>query len=245
MSLLADAQRIAEEFADKYKNQALGIIFTGALARNYFDKFADIDIVIIGKKSLPMVKSVPRNGTYKGFVIDYWTTTLSQLMKQNWSMPMRWAFSEAVVYHDTKGTMKKLIKEKARFLKSERKSLMIEGIIQSEWFCSTLPEVWAARDDIVSAHGMFDKGVQHFFEALFSYNNRLVPYEKWRLNYARALPWLPKQFENKLKEIYLVRRLDKQELDRRKRTFMYLWKQLEPRIVKETKMTLKEMDALV
>ncbi len=245
MSRLEKARSVAEEFSEKYKKDALGIIFQGALARDYFDKFADIDIIVIGKKKLQMVPSVPRNAKYKGFVIDYWTTSLKELKKKEWSMSMRWSLSEAIVYHDTNGIIKKLLKERAKFLKGERRWLMIEGTIQSEWFCNSMPELWVSRGDIVSAHAVFDKGMQHFYEALFAFNNCLVPYEKWRINYARKLPWVPKKFDEKLKEIYLVKSLSKKELERRKNAFMYIWNQFAPKIEKEVKLTIKEMDKMV
>jgi len=55
---------------------------------------------------------------------------------------------------------------------------------------------------------------------------------------------LPHGFEEKVKEIYIVKALNQKELQRRKRAFMYLWRQLSPRIEKEVGMSIKEMDKL-
>ncbi|MBI4174578.1 MAG: nucleotidyltransferase domain-containing protein [Candidatus Aenigmarchaeota archaeon] len=242
---LETARKVAEEFAEKYRKKSIGIIFHGALARGYFDKFADIDIIIVGERKMGAIPPVPRNGKFKGFVIDYYTITLKEFEKKEWPMTGRLALSEAIVYHDPTGAIKEAIKKKARFNKGERKFLMIEGIIQSEWFCKELPKLWVHRGDIVSAHAMFDKGMQFFYQALFAYNNRLVPYEKWRLNYARKLPWLPERFDENVGEVYLVKSLTPKELGRRTKAFMRMWEQLAPRAEKETRMSLKQMDALV
>lgn len=243
---LDKARKIAEELAEKYKKKgAIGIVFLGALVRGYFDSHADIDIIVFTRKPTKRKGREPI-GKYKGFDIDLWLTTIEHMNKTfDWPMPGRWAWSQADIYYDPTGKIKKIKREKARFNKGERKWLMIEGIVQSEWFCNFLPDLWVTRKDIVSAHAMFDKGLQHFFEALFAFNKQLVPYEKWRLNYSRKLKWLPRRYDEKINEVHIVRTLNKKELQRRKKAFMYLWKQLFQKIEKEVGMSIKEMDRLV
>ncbi len=239
------ARLVAEEFAEKYKKKSIGIIFSGALARGYFDRYADLDIIIVGKNKLKRIPSVKRNEKYRGFQMDYHTTTLEDLKNKEWPMEQRWAFSEAIIYHDTKNIIKRLIEYKAMFLKGERKWLMIEGTVQSKWFCSQLPDLWVSRGDVVSAHSMFSEGLKYFFNALFALNNGLVPYEKWTLNYSRKLKWLPDRFEEKIKDVYLVRSFTNKELERRKEAFMYLWNQLWKNVRKEVRMSFEDMDRLV
>jgi len=46
-ALLTNARRIAHEFAQQYiRDDIVGIVFLGAIARGYFDHAADIDIAL-------------------------------------------------------------------------------------------------------------------------------------------------------------------------------------------------------
>lgn len=69
--MLTESRKIAEQFSNKFKKKEIvGIMFIGALARGYFDKFADIDIIILTiKKVKPRGLPVKK---YKGFHFDAW-----------------------------------------------------------------------------------------------------------------------------------------------------------------------------
>jgi predicted nucleotidyltransferase len=232
---LSKATVAAQQFAGGYKRKGVaGIFFMGALARGYFDKYADIDIVIVARKSsklrfdyrLPIPK-------YEGFELDAWVGCLEDMKKKSWSMDRRWSFSEAKIYYDPYGELRRLLKEKCRYRKRERRWLIMEGTVQSEWFANRLPKVWVSRGDMLSAHAMFGYGVSYLLQAVFAINKRLIPYKKWDLNYSRKLPWLPDRFHEKLGEIYTMRDLTREEIDRRRRAFMYIWGPVRKRAEKE------------
>ena len=241
-----EALEVAKEFVERYKRaDVVGIVFLGALARGYFDKYADIDISILkGKNS--KIKSIPvKYVRFRGYEIDYAVNNFEDASKTEWTMAGRWAHSQAMIYYDPDGLVKKLIQKKCKLSAKERRWLMIEGTTQSEWYGNDLPKVWIHRKDLLSAHSMFFKAIDHFLDALFALNNRLVPDHKWKLNSAMKLEWLPKDFRKRVNEVLRVSKLDEAELRRRSRDFMHLWKQLKPKVEKEVNMRYEKFRKLV
>lgn len=243
---LDEALEVARDFVKRFKQPGLvGIVFLGAIARGYFDKYADIDISILKRKNSKM-KTIPVEYVqFRGYEIDYAVNNFEDASKTEWTMAGRWAHSRAMIYYDTDGMVRRLIQEKCKLSAKERRWLMIEGTTQSEWYGNDLPKVWVHRKDLLSAHLMFFKAIDYFLDALFALNNSLVPDYKWKLNYSMKLEWLPRDFRKKIKEVLKTSPLNKTELLRRTENFMYLWKQLKPKVEKEVNMNYEKFRKLV
>ena len=245
--LLKKAEGIAKEFADKYKKEGIvGIVFLGAIARGYFDKNADIDIIIFKSKSC---KSVPTlNVGYKKvneIEVDYSISEYESSLQKNWDMAERWAFSTSKIYYDPKGMIKSLLEEKVPLKEEERRNLMIDGIVQSEWYINDLSKTWVERGDLLCAFHQFGKGLSHFFNAIFSFNNELIPDYKWKLNIIKQMNILPKNFNKKLEEVLLTKEISEEEVERKRKAFMFLWKDFLPLVEKEVGLSFKNMEKLV
>ncbi|KYH36999.1 MAG: hypothetical protein AYL29_009240 [Candidatus Bathyarchaeota archaeon B24] len=243
---LAEAISVAEEFASKLKRKGVvGIVFLGGIARGYFDKFSDIDIIIFKEKKAELGMRREDEIEFKGFKIDYEITNYEDKLKSEWDIVERWAFSKAKVFYDPQGKIKALIDMKVRLKEEERRWMIIEGMTQSEWYCNYCSESWIYRNDVLSAHRSINLALEYLMKALFGLNNQLLPSEKWLMYLVQRLKWLPRGFNEKLKEILLIREFSIKELQRRRNALNYLWKQMLPRAEKEVGMRFDEFKRLV
>ncbi len=243
--LLERATRIAEEFAQKYiSDRMVGIVFLGAIARGYFDRSADIDIAMFKKRGTetPLTKKFYR---IEDLEVQVWLSDYEDELTHPWDMAKRWTYSQSRVYYDPQKKIERLIKEKVPLMPGERKWLMMSGLSLSEWYIRRLTQLWVERGDMVSAHHMIDQGLIYFFDMLFGLNNELVADMKWRHYCVEQLERLPRNFEERLKEVMILRSFTEEELDRRKSAFMEMWQEMRPVIEEELKMTFEEIEQLV
>ncbi|RLE72839.1 MAG: hypothetical protein DRJ37_01910 [Thermoprotei archaeon] len=243
---LASALAVAEEFASRFKREGvIGIVFLGGIARGYFDKFSDIDIIIFKRKNVDLGVKMEGEFEYKGFRIDYEIVDYEDLAELEWSMEMKWAFSMVKIFYDPEEKIKSLIEKKVRLRDEERKWLIIEGVTQSDWYCNTVSESWIYRNDPISAHYSIICALEELVKALFMLNNELLPPSKWRIYLVQSLKWLPEEFNEKLKEVLLVRDFSIEELKRRRESLNYLWRQVLPKAEREVGMKFSEFKKLV
>ena len=141
-------------------------------------------------------------------------------------MPKRWTFSESEIRYDPAGAVARLLQEKVPLRSPERRWLLVSGITLSEWYCNRLSDLWVERGSLTSAHSMFGPGLNHFFDALFSLNDQLVPDHKWRHFCAERLSRLPKDYSNRMQNILTTREISLGDLKRRRRTFMTMWQEV-------------------
>jgi predicted nucleotidyltransferase len=242
----AEATAVAKEFASKLKRKGVvGIVFLGGIARGYFDKFSDIDIIVFKKKKAKLGMKPEDEIEYKGFKIDYEITDYEDSVKSEWETVKKWTFSTAKIFYDPEGKIGTLIREKVRLKDKERKWMIIEGMTQSEWHCNDCSESWVYRNDIESAHRSINLALEYFMKAIFGLNNELLPDEKWLMYEVRRLKWLPEGFNEKLKEIILIKDISIKELRRRRNALNRLWKQVLPKAEKKVGMKFDEFKRLV
>jgi len=243
---LAEATAVAEEFASKFRRKGVvGIVFLGGIARGYFDKFSDIDLIVFKRRRMRLGIKHEDEIEYKGFKIDYEIVNYDDSAKSEWEMEKRWAFSNAKIFYDPEGKIRALLSKKVHLKNKERKWIIMEGITQSEWYCNEGSESWIYRSDMMSANRSINIALEYLMKALFGLNNQLLPDEKWRIYQGQRLKWLPKRFKEKLKEIILIKDISIKELQRRRNALNYLWKQMLPKAEKEVGMKFDEFKKLV
>ena len=243
---LADALAIAEEFASRFKREGVvGIVFLGGIARGYFDKFSDVDIIVFKRRNVDLGMKTEYELKYKGFVIDYEIVNYEDFVESEWDIERRWAFSKVKIFYDPEGKIKALIDRKVCLKDEEKKWLIIEGVTQSEWYCNVVSESWIYRNDVVSAHYSIFIALDELVKALFMLNNRLLPGSKWRIYLVQRLEWLPEEFNEKLREVLLIKDFSIKELERRRSALNYIWRQILPKAEKEVGMKFNEFKKLV
>ena len=239
--LLEKATQVAKEFAQQYiRDDIVGIVFLGAIARGYFDHSADIDIALFKKQASEIVL------TNKFLKIDdlevqIWLSDYESELTLPWDMSRRWTYAQGQIYFDPLGKIAQLLKEKVPLKAEEKKWLMMSGLTLSEWYINRLTQLWVERGNVVSAHHMFDQGLDYFFEMLFGLNNELVADMKWRYYCVERLERLPSHFQERIKDTMLLHSFSLEELVRRREAFMEIWREMKPMIEAEVQMSFDEM----
>ncbi|MGA2503238.1 MAG: hypothetical protein ABSG01_04020 [Anaerolineales bacterium] len=244
-SQLEQATQVAKEFAQQYVgDEIVGIVFLGAIARGYFDHSADIDIAIFYKKT----STIPLESQFlkvQGFEIHIHLEKYDSGIQPIWDMAKRWTYSQCQIYYDPKGLISQLLQEMVPLKPEERKWLLMSGLALSDWYINSLAHLWVERGNMVSAHHMFDQGLNYFFDLLFAINNELVADMKWRYYCVEKLPRLPRNFHERIKDVMLLKEFSVEEIDRRQQAFMELWQQMVPLVEQEVKMPYAEIKNLV
>ncbi len=244
-ALLAKATRVAEEFAKQFVgDDMVGIVFLGAIARGYFDRSADIDIALF-KKQTSQISLTNKFFTIEGFEVQVWLSDYESELTSPWDMPKRWTYSQGKIYFDPQNNISQLLDDKVPLKPEEKRWLMMSGLTLSEWYVNRLTQLWVERGNIVSAHHMFDQGINYFFDMLFGFNNELVADMKWRYYCVEQLERLPGNFQERLKDAMTLRSLTVDELERRKNAFMEMWQEMKPIIEEEVQMTFDEMVQII
>ena len=165
--LLEKAHRIAKEFVQSYIcDDIVGVVFLGAIVRGYFDHSADIDIAIFKKKG-SQIPITLKFYTIEDIEVQIWLSDYESELSDPWDMAKRWTYSQSLIYFDPEEKISQLLKEKVPLKPEERKWLMMSGLSLSEWYINRLTQLWIERGNIISAHHMFNQGLNYFFDMLF------------------------------------------------------------------------------
>lgn len=243
--LLEKANRVAKEFIQKYINDnVVGIVFLGAIVRGYFDHLADIDIAVFKKQNseVPLTKKFYK---IEGLEVQIWLSDYESELTIPWEMAKRWTYSQCRIYFDSQDKISHLLQEKVPLKPEEKKWLMMSGLTLSEWYINRLTQLWIERGNIVSAHHMFDQGIIYFFDMLFGLNDELVPDMKWRYYCVEQLKHLPHNFQEWIKETMNLHAFTVEEIERRKRAFMEMWREMQPIIEENVQMTFEEIEQIL
>ena len=244
-SLLEKATRLAMEFAQPYRrDEIVGIVFLGAIARGYFDESADIDIALFKRQGA----DIPLAGQFlkvEGLEVHVHLETYEAELAAAWEMGKRWTYSQGEIHYDPSGMIAELLAEKVPLKPDEKKWLMMSGLVLSEWYINRLTQLWVERGNMISAHHMFHQGLDYFFDLLFGINDELVADMKWRSYCVEKLALLPHNFHERIQEVMTLKAFTIEEIERRQRAFMEMWKQMTPLVEQEVKMSYDEMVAVV
>jgi hypothetical protein len=244
-TLLEKAKQVATKFAQQYANDDIvGIVFLGAIARGYFDHSADIDIALFKKQAAEI--SLPNKFLkIDGLEVQCWLSDYESELTNPWDMSKRWTYSQGQIHYDPVGKIARLLQEKVPLQPEEKKWLMMSGLTLSEWYVNRLTRLWIERGNIVSAHHMFDQGLNYFYDMLFGLNNQLVADMKWRYYCVEKLEILPAHFKEKIKETMILHTFSIEELERRQKAFMEIWQEMKPVIEEQVQMSFDEMLQIV
>ncbi len=244
-NLLEKARRAAREFSEPYmREDVIGVVLLGAVARGYFDQAADIDVAIFREHSSE--GAFPPQYTHiEGLEIQCWLSDYESELPAKWDMPRRWTYSQGQVIYDPAGKIARLLKEKVPLKAEERKWLLMSGAALSEWYVNRLTRLWRERGNLVSAHHMFDRGLDYYFDMLFALNDELVADTKWKYYCVERLARLPAGFRQGVAEAMVVRSLSVEELDRRRAAFMSIWQEMLPLVENELQMPYSEFSQMV
>ncbi|MBN2086683.1 MAG: hypothetical protein JW748_15825 [Anaerolineales bacterium] len=240
-ALLEKAARIAKAFVQPYlRDDIVGIVFLGAVARGYFDRSADIDIAIFTRSG----SNAAMPGKFQkveDMGVQCWISDYETELAAPWDMAKRWTYARAQIVFDPGGRIARLLEEKVPLKPEERKWLLMSGLTLSEWCVNRLTQIWVERGNIISAHQMIDQGLVYFFDMLFGLNEELVADMKWRYYCVEQLERLPGEFRERIQDVMALHAFTLEELERRKAAFMGMWREMQPAVEKEAGLSFDEM----
>jgi len=243
--LLAKAKRVAKEFAQQYiGDDMVGIVFLGAIVRGYFDHASDIDIALFKKANSQL--ALP-NQFFKveGLDLHCHVADYESELAAPWAMAKRWTYAQSEIDYDPDGKLAQLIAEKVPLQVAERKWLLMSGLALSDWYINDLSQLWVTRGNLISAHHMFNEGLDYFLQLLFALNHELVADVKWRYALAERLRQLPANFQEQMQATMLLHVFSSAELERRRAAFRPMWRELLPLVEQAVQLSYAEIRELV
>ena len=212
-----------------------GIVFLGGLARGFADRSSDLDItVLLDKSDDSLRRQVGQIGLEEqkrtGVDMDLEVHHLEDFERKRWSEVDRWDFSIAKVTFDPNGKVTKMISAKLRVPESFWIRRVVLCAEYMKWYCcppsdnvGTIVETSVERGDLAAAQYCLNYALDLLLRSLFALNKTFLPPQKWRLVYARNLPWLPRNYESTLVDLLTVKSVSKKDVSRRIGLIRSLW----------------------
>jgi len=261
MKKLKGENRI-EEFRQTAKNLAskiasyegvVGIVFIGGLVRGFADRFSDLDItVFIDRKDEDLKRRIYNvglsEGKASGIDVDLEIHFIEDFKRYRLNEADRWEFSRAKIFFDPKGEVERMFREKLRV----SESFWIKRIVVCgeylKWYCcppkedvGTVAETWIERGDLLAAHYCLNYAIELLIRIVYALNKEFLPAPKWRLYHSYSLKWLPKGYKRLIKEAMKNEEISIKDFERRLLAIRALWREIMPKIEKETGLTTEKI----
>lgn len=215
--LVKAAWEVADEVSSAFtgKRGVVGVVYLGALARNYFDAHSDVDIVVYKRRGFRIGWPREKEYEYRGFAIDLEIRDYERDLYRSWGFEERWVFLHALVRYDPEGLVKRLLELKVPLSERERQKLLGEELARAGWSMGDI-DAWLHRGDRLSAHFAAITALRHLLRALAALNGIPPPPDKWLLHVAASLGEKPPRLDELMRDALLASSLASAEFERRK-----------------------------
>ena len=215
------AQQFAERFASH--KGVMGVLLTGGVARGHADHFSELDLAVYLKR--PHYEDWTRRGLapfpegdscLDGWHVDFEYLCYEDESEAEWEHTKRWDHSYAVILHDPQGLMREMLAHKAILTEEEKQRLTSRHLIlYGDYFCGLVAPSWVQRGDLLAAHHCLNIALDSLIKALFLANEELIPFDKWTLNLSYTLAWMPQDWQERVGQALLVRKVTQTDVERR------------------------------
>ena len=248
-------RRIAKGLASKISSceGVAGIAFVGGLVRGFADKNSDLDIIVLlTRKDESLRKQInelaPNEAKSHSVDLDMEVHFLEDFRKRKWDEIDRWEFAKAEIVFDPERVFREVLSEKLRLPKSFWIRRIVVVAEYLKWYCcpphenvETVAENWVERGDMQSAHYCLNYCVDLMLKILFALNKEHLPAPKWQLFYSRHLKWLPKGYEDLIKDAMVIRSFSLEDFNLRLEALREMWESILPKIRSETGLTVDKV----
>jgi len=242
---------VAERLASKISlcEGVIGIVFIGGLVRGFADKFSDLDTtVFLNKRNEGLRKKICSLGIDEerrsGIDIDLEVHFLEDFERRKWDEADKWEFSKTEIVFDLEGEVKKVFEEKLKAPKDFWTKRIVACAEYLKWYCcptrediGTVAESWIERGDLTAAHYCLNYAVDLLIRIIFALNREFLPAPKWRMFYSYTLNWLPKGYNELIKEAMSLRSFSVRNFNKRLEAIRKIWQEIVPKIKEETGLT--------
>lgn len=186
----------------------IAIILTGSAGRGDFDKFSDIDNVVIVSDNYHLNKIKEGKFDYYGYLFDTRIISLSNF-KKNWSEDEYFAYLNGKLVFDRKDCANKIILSKRQKWDSELPKKISMKLVElsvifdfkDNWRglkTITHFDKFIQRHDYISAARLLNFGQEDILDIIYLVNDVPVPDYKNKIKLLTSLKWLPKNFKYEL-----------------------------------------------
>jgi hypothetical protein len=216
----------AEELANRFSGYdgVVGVLLTGGVARGYADHFSELDLAIYLKQcrfeewTFSGWAPFPEGDSLlDGCHVDIDYMCYEQELKEDWEHIKRWDRSYALILYDPEGLVRDLLTLKAVLGEGEKATLVNRHLVlYGDYLIDLVVPSWVHRGDLFAAHHCLNIALDSLVKAVFLANDELIPFEKWSLNLSYTLEWVPKDWRKWIEQALLVKKVSKEDVDRRR-----------------------------
>ena len=217
MDMLQEYQRVADAFVAKMWEHpdVEGVIHLGGIARQRADEYSDIDLAVFSNQRLKWLRTGEQE-TPEGYDLEVFNIAMDSGF-DNWDEIKREAYQEGVIAFDRNGKVAEFMKRALTYPEDYRIAMTAELIFAIAWHgwiytpfrnksaknyrWLLTEELWHLRGDKNNAFYTAHYCLEKYLELLFVINRRWLPDYKWRYIRARALPWLPVDYEETMNQL--------------------------------------------
>lgn len=212
----------------------VGIMLDGGISRGFADALSEIDVVLFlhreqfeqyHSKLTPTALGITM---LDGYLYDIKLCCYEEEMECAYGQVELWDLSYAQILYDPQGELQHLFDVKLK----ETVDLDSAGgyLFDAWWHYRLAGDIWVAREDCVQGHFMLNTAITPLLSALYVINGEYVPHEKWLIHMSRSLPWLSKNYEQQLEQLFCVKEFSLEGLKERQVAFHQFWMQLDEKI---------------
>jgi len=213
MNMLEKYREVADRFIEELKKRedVVGIMHLGGIARNYADEYSDIDIAVFSYD--PIDIALGEREVEPGCIIEVFNIAINKGF-EDWDEIQKEAYQEGFIAYDPQGAVSEFLKQALVYDAETRIKNMLTKIFKIAWhgwvytpfrnvykkgYLWVLPkDLWFLRGCENNAYFVAQTSVNHFLELLFDINRRWTPDYKWRYIRSFKLEWLPKDYKEKM-----------------------------------------------
>lgn len=247
MTCLEEQRKIATEFLERMQenHNVEGVMFLGSLARNYADKYSDIDVAVFSKSRLKGLKVGEQ-------LVDGWDLEVFNISMDkgfdNWSEIKREAYAEGKIVFDRTGEVSRFITNALEYKDEYKMDRIVELVYDLAWhgwvyseyrdekvkgYHWILPEdLWFKREYPENAMYLGIHCTQLLMELAFAVYKKWTPDYKWRWIRINQIDDLPENIKHKFKYL-LLGEWNEETWNDKRQDFQYILDELFEMIEKE------------
>ena len=194
------------------RDDVIGVMQLGGIARNRADEYSDIDIAIFSHKPLKDIK-LGEQWVKDGCDLEVFNIAIDEGY-EDWGEIKKEAYYEGYISSDKTGEVKAFM-DKALFYSDEEYIYnCLDNIFAMAWhgfiytpfrdkqihgYYWVLPSnLWHMRGEINNSYYLLRYCAECFIKLLFAVNKRWSPDYKWRYLKSKSLEYLPKDYLKKI-----------------------------------------------
>lgn len=246
MDMLEKYKVVAKRYEELLlkREDVIGIMHLGGIARKRADEDSDIDIAVFSYEPLKNIK-LGEQFSEEGYDVELFNIVINEGYDY-WDPIMKEAYEEGFISTDKTGEVTAFMKKALEYKDDFRIHYLAKLIFKIAWhgwiytpyrnidikgYKWILPsDLWFKRNDPENAYFLANICIQDFIELLFVLNRKWTPDHKWRLIKSRNLPILPSNYNEKINYL-LFEKWDKETWNKKQEIFQSMIDEIIPLII--------------